>query len=386
MNNNLLLATLLARSYHSDAVVEKIDNLASQDIDWNELTGLIQHHRISGLCLETFRKLNHPSIPTELIHTLQAECTQSTRNALVLMNALHKLIELIQSQGIEVACFKGVVAAQLIYGQLSMRNFSDIDLFVRPADHAATEHLLIENGFRITNRYDDAYQSSLRDDQRRVNVDLHWGVPPQELNLTAHLLWDNISTIDIGNQAIPTFSFADTLLLTAVNAIKEYWDSHLYRFCDLAELIHRHPQPDWNAIFRRAEQLGCQRTLFAALIVSEKLLGAPIPRDVTNMLSNHHELDPIVDELIKQLEQSHLNSGDDSYRKPKVVSSHKHYFLLLQDTLGRKLQFWLQWALTPGAADRELISLPRRLSGLYYLVRPIRLLLQRNHQERNVRL
>lgn len=378
MDKALSLVTLLARSYHADAALDDIQARIDAGVDWEAVAFLIDHHRASALCLQTLAKLDQETVPPAFLRSLQAECTESTRNALALMNALHKLVALLQEQDIEFACFKGVVAAQLIYGQLSMRNFSDIDLFVRPSDHARTEQLLIDNGFRITHRYDGAFQSGLRDDKRRVNIDLHWGIPPQELGLDSHLLWDELSTLEIGNKAVPTFSFNDTLLLTAVNATKEYWESRLYRFCDLAELIQHRPQIDWNGIFRRANQLGCQRALFTALIVAHRLLAAPLPRDIAQTLGSHQALTPLVEELIAQIQQSHLvPEEEDNYRQTLYVKSDKHYFLMLQDNLSGRLRYWLHWALIPSAADREFVKLPKSLSGLYYLIRPVRLLLKR---------
>ncbi len=376
MDKSLLLVTLLARSYHTDTLLNELCTLFDQGVDWQHTTYLIQHHRVSALCLQSLRKINHNAVPPHVLQLLQKECSDNTRNALVLMNALHQLVALIQSNGIEVACFKGVVAAQLIYGQLSMRNFSDIDLFVRKSDHRRTEHLLIDKGFRITHRYDNAFQSGLRDDQRRVNVDLHWGIPPRELPLASHLLWDKLSSIDIVNQSVPTFSLHDTMILTAVNAVKEYWDTRLYRFCDLAELVQRNPQLDWNGLFRRANQLGCARMLYVALIVADKLLAAPLPRDVAITLSHHQDLAPLVDEVTTQMEYSHLTSKDDGYRQTRVVKSDKHFFLLLQDSTWRRFHYWLNWAITPSTADRQFIKLPRTLGGLYYLIRPVRLLLR----------
>ncbi len=374
MNIELRLITLLARSYHSDRIVKQINELSDESIDWHNALELMQHHRVSALCLNSLRKLALPRVPSSVIHALQAECKQHTGNALILMNAAREIITCIQSAHIEVVCFKGIVAAQLIYGQLSMRNFGDIDLYVRQKDHAATEVLLSKNGFHITNRHEGSFQSSLRDEQKGVNIDLHWKIPPRELDIPSGLLWDNISSIDIHQQAIPTFGLNDTILITAVNALKEYWSSRLYRFCDLAELIHSHPQPDWNRIFNRAKQLGLQNTLFTALIVCEKLLSAPIPREISAVITRQHKLSPIVDELVSQIELVEQTNSEANYRKTRIVPSDKHYFLALQDTWPRKWQFWLKWALTPTAADREFLLIPTSLSALYYLLRPIRLL------------
>jgi len=378
LDKSLSLVTLLARSYHADTVLDEICAYFEEDTNWERVAWLIRHHRISGLCLQTLRKIHHDAIPPELLQGLQEKCSESTRNALVLMSALHQIIPLIQSAGIEVACFKGVVAAQLIYGNLSMRSFSDIDLFVRKSDHQRTEHLLIENNFRITHRYDNAFQSGLRDDTRRINVDLHWGIPPNELHLASHLLWDEISTIDVNNQPIPTFSLTDSIILTAVNAVKEYWDTCLYRFCDLAELLQRNPQMDWNGLFRRASQLGCKRMLCVALIVSEKHLAAPLPRDVAAKLSHLTDLNPLVDEITAQIEHGHLAMDEDGYRQTRRMKSDKHFFMQLQDTPWRRFQYWLSWVTTPNAADRQLVKLPRALNSLYYLIRPLRLMLRRD--------
>lgn len=374
MENTLTLVTKLARTYQTDAVSGDIITLIDSGVDWDEVLGLMQYHRVSALCLQALKKLNQPAVPARLLKELQSECTEHTRNALVLMSELQRLMALSRQHGIDVVSFKGIVAAQLIYGQLSMRNFSDIDLYTRGSDHARCEQMLLENGYRLTQRYDDAFQSGLRNDSRWVNVDLHWGIPPRELHLASDLLWDDVTTITIGGVSIPTFSLNDSVLLTAVNAVKAYWESRLYRFCDLAELLRRHPQLDWSAVFRRARQLGCRRILEAALLVTQQLLDAPVPRDIAKQIGRRQGSSMVVEELLAQLAEENDDSDEAGYRQTLRIASAKHYFLALQDSAWHRWCYWWRWATTPGAADRELVKLPSALASLYYFIRPIRLL------------
>ena len=50
--------------------------------------------------------------------------------------------------------------------------------------------------------------------------------------------------------------------------------------CDIAELIRKHPDLDWDKVCHTAKSMGMTRNLSVGLWLAHSLLDAPIPQDV----------------------------------------------------------------------------------------------------------
>ena len=79
-------------------------------------------------------------IPIQL-SLLEFGRTNSTRN-LVLTAELLRLFNLFDQAEIPAISFKGPVLTQLLYGDFSLREFSDLDIVVREADVSKAEDIL----------------------------------------------------------------------------------------------------------------------------------------------------------------------------------------------------------------------------------------------------
>jgi hypothetical protein len=263
-----------------------------------------------------------------------------------------------------------------IYGDLAVRACGDIDLLVDPAVHGETERLLEAQGYVVKQRYPAAMQSSLWHEQRRVSIDLHWGVPPDTLQLRADRLRESLEPVTLLGRQLMTFSRCDTLLIAAINATKEYWKPSLHQLGDIAALTRDYSSADWDAALHRARSIGCRRMLLAAVELTYRLLADSLPA-MSGGRSERTAAAGVADEV-----QAHLflsTAEDITDREMQLVchAGPQSYYLALTDSLWRRGVAWLRWALTPNRADREYFDLPGRLRFLYYVLRPLRLVLSR---------
>jgi hypothetical protein len=132
------------------------------------------------------------------------------RKTLCLANELFRLLEVFQQNGIPIAAFKGPVLAESVYGDLSLREFSDLDVLIHEQDLGKAEALLTACGYQAQfpdSDYRSAFlryqgQYAFEHGQTAIMVDLHWrlsskGVPfPlnsaevwSRLNTAAHCRW-----------------------------------------------------------------------------------------------------------------------------------------------------------------------------------------------------
>ena len=219
-------------------------------------------------------------------------------------------------------------------------------------------------------------QSSLQHEQRRMSVDLHWGMPPIEIRLKSARLWENLEPINLLGRPVLTFSPCDTLLVTAINAVKEYWGASLHQLTDIATLTSSYTDEDWLAAFHRAREIGCLRMLVAAILFTHRLLENPLPTVGPTRLFNHQGINKVVDELQDHL---FLPSGEQTTETAMKLFHHRNmqsYYSTITDSPRLRCFDWLKWAGTPNTADKAFVKLPKPLSFLYFFIRPLRLLIK----------
>ncbi|MFC1773206.1 nucleotidyltransferase family protein [Pseudomonadota bacterium] len=371
------LLLLCARPQADDDAVARIRTLLQQKLDWQLIFQLAEYHRTIPLLAFHLHNDAPDLLANDIQTKLQTSRINSTQQNLVLgMEVLH-LTNLLSAEGINAVPFKGPVSAMLVYGDMAMRACGDIDLLVTQNDHRKAERALENEDYKVKTRYQDAMQSSLWHEQRQISVDLHWGIPPIRPRLDSDQLWKELKPINLLTQSVLTFSPCDTLLVTARNAVKEYWKPSLHHVSDIAALTSNYTNDDWRTAFTRAREIGCQRILIAAVLLSHRLLNLTLPSAGPTKLFNHQGINKVVDEL-----QDHLFLNPDEQvtellMKPKHHHQRQAYFLTLTDSLWNRSLDWLNWAITPNNADLDFITLPKALSFLYFFIRPLRLLVKR---------
>src|SRR5260370_38643204 len=84
------------------------------------------------------------TLPASLAESFQ----DNTRNSVQLTAELFRLLDLFAREGIQVLPFKGPTLAMAAYGNLALRQFTDLDLLIRKEDVLRARGILLENGYR----------------------------------------------------------------------------------------------------------------------------------------------------------------------------------------------------------------------------------------------
>jgi hypothetical protein len=371
------LLLLCARPQMTEDAIGRIHSLLEQEVDWREIFRLAGNHRIIPMLALHLREHATDLLADDIQSELQEHHRDSTQHNLILAMELLRLIDLFKAAGINVVPFKGTVSAMLSYGDMALRACGDIDLLVLPDNHDKAEKLLEAEGYSVKERYQDALQSTLLHEQRRIYIDLHWGIPAGFLRLDTAPLWEDLTEINLLDRPLSTFSRCDTLLVMAINATKEYWRPSLHHLSEIAALTGSYTDGDWMVAFHRARRIGCQRMLVAALLFAHRLLDMELPSAGPVRLFSHRGINRVVDELQDHL---FLESGEQKDNAAMQLIHHasaQSYYLSLTDSSLRRSSDWLKWAVTPNSSDKAVIKLPAHLSFLYYFVRPLRLLVKR---------
>src|SRR5262249_36016098 len=129
----------------------------------------------------TFSNICPDLVPQELLRSLQHYyCTVVVHNARM-ATALVEIIGILQKRAIPVRPLKGPTLAALAYGDITLREFGDLDLLIRKRDLAAAIDALTAQNFvhSTSDRADGRVQSErkyhvLRRSGDDFWVDLQW--------------------------------------------------------------------------------------------------------------------------------------------------------------------------------------------------------------------
>lgn len=369
----LLLAC--ARSEMSPIELARARDLAPV-VDWYEVERLAREHGVGSLVYPNLKLHFGHEAPAEILDRLKRFSIATTQSNLGLLREVLSTVRELNAHGIECAVFKGLLVNQLSYRNLAIRKSGDIDLLVRKRDYPRAKALFLSQGFQQT--LSDkvellCLQSGLWHEERRLQIDLHWGIPPRELNIGADKIMDRITHVSIGSVKLPSFAMEDVLIILCANAIKEFWNQLLYPYRDIAEFLRGDIALDWESLFERARELKCGRAVAVALAVVDALYEIPLPERVRRELRREPDCARVEQELLRQLFE---RDTDDSI----IINKNGHhlyyfdspasYYEALIDGALKRLEYRYSVAVEPNEENRARLELTPASALLHYLVKP----------------
>ncbi len=124
----------------------RINEIVPQDIDWQLFLQLATSHGIRPLVYQALHTTCREALPEaarrQLSHFYPAN---SAKNRFLTGELLH-ILQLFESEHILAVPFKGLVLAAVLYGELAMREFTDLDLLIQERDIPKAKEILSKQG------------------------------------------------------------------------------------------------------------------------------------------------------------------------------------------------------------------------------------------------
>ena len=220
------------------------------------------------------------------LEVLRQQDKSNTHRALWLTRELLNIHRHLQTRGLEVLPYKGPVLAERLYGNVAMRQFSDLDLLIRSADLPAIKDGLAELGYEPGLRLEKAaerdylksgYEYTFDGARGRNLLELKWQILPRfySIGFDVNEFFQRASVVTIEGQRLRTLCDQDLMLVLCVHAAKHAW-KQISWLCEIIQLARSHAI-DWKALRAEAESLGITRIVAVTFLLAQKLLGATLP-------------------------------------------------------------------------------------------------------------
>jgi hypothetical protein len=369
----LLLACARARLTPEESA--RLRQLARGDVDWHALLTLALRHGAMPVLYLQLSEICPDVVPADFMAHLKDHYLLNAARNLRLAHELCRIHDLLLQNGVRAVPYKGPILACAVYGELSHRQFGDLDLLVRPSEMNRVAELLMAEGYerqwQLTPRQERAYLASdcerlfSRDGQ--IFIDVHWTAVRNyfPLKLALDRYRARLQPVPVESCSMQSFAPRDHLIILCVHAGKDFW-SRLVWVCDIAELLRANPSLDWEAVIKESVETKTYRMLLLGLALAQHLLGASLPAQILRII----ERDEAVRSLTLKIKSRLLTEGT---RADDSLAEFGFYFRLMQGSL-TKLNLTMRYWLTTNPADWEYLKLPDKLFFLYPLLRGWRLL------------
>jgi hypothetical protein len=342
-------------------------------LDWDYVLAEAERHGVANLLWRHLQSAAEECVPPTILARLQTENQRNTERCLWLAGELAKIVTTIQQAGIPCIQFKGPTLAMVAYGDLGLRQFADLDLFVRAEDFAGVRNVIAKHGFMPPRelgrdreaallRFDNAFTFEKDAD---VFLDVHWRFAPASFafRLETEDLWRRLKPVKIGSQTLFTLSPEDLLMVLCCHGFTHQWE-RLGWICDVATLVERRKDLDWDYLFETARRLGVLRIVLLGLFLATEVLGAGLPSPAQERLQN---------------EKAVRNAGEETATRLFAPRTNRTGLLhavgqqlRMRERRRDRIRSLLAVFVMPRDYDLTFVSVPAPLSILYYLVRPIR--------------
>ena len=362
---------------------ERADRIRrTRPVNWKRVIDLAEHH---GVIPQLYRSLSDtPDVayPDSLRQSHQTNAPKT----LWLTRELSRILEKLNSGGIVALPYKGPVLAQILYGNVTQRQFSDLDLLISPFDlpriKSALAELGYEPGIELTEReerdhLDSGYEYTFDSVHGRNLVEVQWRILPRfySVDFEVEGFFDRSIASTLGGMTFRTLCAEDLLVVLCVHAAKHAWQQ-LSWLCDIAELA-RSRKIDWHVVQEQARRVGIQRIVAVSFFLAHKLLDAPLPhvlraqgqKGAPSKLclgGGFAAIENLANEIIPVLAE-----GADY--NPESIS----YFKLMirgRERCKDRAKFLWRLIFTPSVGEWSAIPLPSPLFPLYPVIRLFRLM------------
>jgi len=378
--NELLL--LCARTQVSQEHLQKITRLTQEKLDWVYLLATAAQHGILPLL---FRNLStcYEVIPPRYLAQLRIFfMTNSVRNEF-LAKELTALLGDFKSESIATLPFKGPALAVMAYGDLSLREFIDLDILVPQSQLTQAFQVMKEKGFLLKGIGPEENQTPSSTKKTytfirgvgltEIRVDLQSLIIGDYFaaHINDHSIWDRVTKIPLAGKLVPSLGAEDLLLTLCIHGSKHFWEKTKW-ICDVAELIQRHEKKiNWRLVSEQADRLGGRKMLELGLKMAHHLQDPNHSGDALIQKPFHglKATDPLMsatalwlsDRLFRQLEPN------------QQIRERKVFYLHLRDNLSGKFRNYVYLCLVPFPQKYWcLLPHPRLFSFIYFFVFLIR--------------
>jgi putative nucleotidyltransferase-like protein len=332
------LLVLLARTSANGTLQVEIQDRLRDRVDWDLLLQLAQTHGVAPLVYRMLMSYGRGFVPSRAMETFRRHVQMTSIVNTLLADELITLMEVFTAKGIGAIPLHGPTLALIAYGDLALRECTDLDLIVSQDSISQARRLLWSRGYQLIGagglhtdeQQESAYSFVKKNGMFRVNLQSAVARGLLAFNLDRQELWQGLKPVRTGQRTIMAMGAEELLIVLCVYGSTHVWKD-LRLICDVAELVRRRRGLDWSRVVFLSREWRCRRLLLMGLAMAHTLLDTPLPASIRAAIA----ADPDIPDLAKRMPERFLRVGQEGAGSTDAEA----FYLTLQDGWTRQCAF-----------------------------------------------
>ncbi|AUV81104.1 hypothetical protein C2R22_05045 [Salinigranum rubrum] len=344
-----------------------IESLVGSVSDWEALCDIAWTHSVEPHLHRLLVSGDDVSVPSWVRDRLDDDHRAAVRERLYLATELARIVEAFERAAVPIVPFKGPALAQMAYGDVTARQYGDLDFVVRRADLPAVVETFETMGYALERNWSMSVEE-IRDDTSVIrppsefsfhrasdgtSVEVRWlfGSKHRPVDYGFESLWARRHPVSLFGETVRTLSPEDSLVALVRHGAKHAW-GRLGWVSDVARLVHS-CAVDWGVTLDRARDAGAERDLLLGLRLVAELTDVEVPASLLGRARASRRVDWLCGRIERRLA---ANPAMPCYE----VSVHERFLfdLLLCTDASTLARMSLGLAFRPTEGDYEWRPLP----------------------------
>ncbi len=298
LNRNLFLPNFIRMSLCESLPQSDLRELFVDTAEWGELLKDAQMNGTASLLYYTLKTTGMDDLlPHQVMLQLEMTYYSVFARNVSYYKELNEILDCFRRSGMQVVILKGAALGEILYPDMSLRPFNDIDLLIKRQNLFKAENELLRMGYKNTvkerrqghgREFGDHF-TYLKQGTTPLYVELHTHLFPSAYDQRAEVngLWDRAITAQIGGVSGLILSTEDMVLHLCAHVFGHGFPLRLLWLCDLALIISRHGESlNWKLMEKRAKTLDVHRIVGFVLEQVKQTFDMPLPRGAASWLES----------------------------------------------------------------------------------------------------
>lgn len=339
----------------------------------------LNRHRIHSLAYQYMK--HHPvQLEPQVQKQVDAACMKKKLENLKITTGLIKMVQLLDANDIRYLSLKGPLLSYELFGDVSVRDYHDIDLFIPESELFTVKELLDQNGYRNIDGLESFTPRQLEEFLKAIHhisftspegvlFEIHFKIFPEaykseNLNFDFEPLWESRRVLNYNGYRINVQGFEENIVFLIYHGSKHGYFRLKWLF-DLYVLLSM-PEINWESLIKRTEAINIRHMLVQTVLLVDDYFNTSLQIELKKHLTIIHS-----EIRLKEMAKALALDGDEDQTK----LGHRHFFLfkrykILQIKGFRYKLNYILFVFRPKKIDFQDWQLSDRFYGLYYLYRP----------------
>lgn len=357
--------SLIIESCKTTIDESKIKELISNINNWNNFLVLSYSHGVFPLVYHTLKAYSD-IIPQEVLNTFKKHNMDIVKQNMLMTAELIKVMKTLEEHNIEAIAFKGPTLSQMAYGDITLRQYTDLDILVKKDTIYKILDIFskknYQRGLILTNSQEQAWFKYFHDlglsSPNSIYTEFHWSILDTDhpISMSDINFFKSTQVIKLNNNPINIISNEVFLIYLCVHGSKHMFE-RVEWVCDIDRFI-RNQNIDYSKVESILENSNYKRFVYLGIYLAQLLYNTPIDDSLSKNLR----------ELYLQNVSSYIFAV---WKNEKKLDNRNNIKLMLQLFISRtdKLRYLQKKYFKPTLSEYSYINLPRSLYFLYYPIR-----------------